>query len=353
MVRLFAALLLLGGLTAAPAHAEGEEPVPFVTTQGQVQIQMDQGSLGGSTPNAFTPVRSGIGIFPAHSQIYIRRLRVIPTFHLAPGLDLVNETDIDTDELEFNGYRFSLQFLYLRAKVGDGNLQVGQLKVPFGWELYRSSRTTNTIERSDVSNSYNQSDLGLTYILQDGDRFFGAGVLQGQGPGNRDVNAAKDFAFRYVHPVADGLQVGLSGYEGSFRPSSLTDDLPVRRLGTEVHYRTGPLLLEGEYVVGDGYNNFSRRATPSRGYYATAVYTLAEDLDGVLSYDRFDPDLGRVDLAQPNNRTNDRSRFVVGLNWYVTRDPVHRVMLNYEIRTEEQGPPLTTNGFRVRYQFAW
>lgn len=348
-----AILLLLALLGAAPALAQSPEEPPWATLQGQIQIQADHGSLGSSSPDSTNPIRSGLGIYPARDRLFIRRFRLIPTFHLAPGLDLVNETDIDADEPEFNGYRISVQFLYLRAKIGDGHLNAGQLKVPFGWEQWRSSRTTNTIERSDVGNSYYQGDIGLSYVLQDGDRFLGVGVMQGQGPGIRDLNGGKDIAFRFVHPVAEGLKLGISGYEGSFRPNRTPDDLPVRRLGAELHYRNGPLILESEYLVGDGYNNFSRRDTPSRGYYVTAVHRLDEDLDAVLSYDRFDPDLGRVNPRSPDNRTNDRDRFVVGLNYYLTREPVHRMMLNYELRRELQGPALTTSGLRLRYQFAW
>lgn len=73
----------------------------------------------------------------------------------------------------------------------------------------------------------------------------------------------------------------------------------------------------------------------------------------MLNYDRFDPDLGASDPNVPNNRTNDRDRKLIGLNYYISRDPVHRIMLNYEFRQSLEGAEFHDSGFRLRYQISW
>lgn len=345
--------LLASPLGAEPGRGEEATPLPPIRIRGQIQVQMDSGGLGGARRDDSLPIRSGLGPYEAATRVFIRRARLLPTIPVARGWDLVNETDIDADEPDFNGYRISTQFMYLRGRLGPGALNVGQLKVPFGWEQVRSSRTTNTIERSDVSNSFFQADLGVTYVIDDGRRYLGLGVLQGQGPGRRDPNGSKDFAARALLPVLPGLRLGVSGYTGTHRPPGARQEIKSRRFGAELHYRSGPWLVEAEHIEGQGFNRFSQRDSRSRGHYGTLVLTLREDLDALLSYDFFDPDLDQVDRGFPNNRSNARTRWVIGLNGYITRDPVHRWMVNYEIHRTEEGPSLTTQGPRIRYQYAW
>jgi len=105
--------------------------------------------------------------------------------------------------------------------------------------------------------------------------------------------------------------------------------------------------------LSDGYNLFSRGKTPSRGFYAYSTHRLREELDFVLGYDRFDPDVGSVNSLFADNTQNERDRFTIGLNAYLSRKPVHRVMLNYEIRSELEGPKIDSQGFRLRYQYTW
>ena len=129
--------------------------------------------------------------------------------------------------------------------------------------------------------------------------------------------------------------------------------MPVRRLGTELHVEQGPVTVEAEAMWSDGYNVTSRTDTKAFGYYAAVVTRLSGPLDFVLHYDRFDPDLDGIDSRVARNEMNARDRKVIGLNYYIDRDLGHRIMLNYEWKQTVEGPRLQTDGWRLRYQFAW
>lgn len=339
--------------TVEPATVEADLKLgyPHITHQGQIQFQLDDGSLGSPRASSPFPSSNGIGPFPADARLFVRRFR--PAFNLAisPKLDLQTEFNIDP-----TNHRIQLLDARFNYDLGERIfLSAGRFKVPFGWEGLRSSRSTNTIERSDVTSAlYPERDVGLSITHNEPHLGqFSLGTFLGQPRSNGGSNGHFDAVGRGLFHISDQLSVGVSGHAGTYRPSGRDHDLPVRRAGLEVQYKDGPLQLEGEAIYSDGYNSMSSVSTRAFGYYAAAVYQLAEPLDLVLQYDRFDPNLDAVDVRQPLNATNARDRKVIGLNYYIDRKLMHRVMLNYELKQDLEGPTLRTNGFRLRYQLAW
>ena len=118
-------------------------------------------------------------------------------------------------------------------------------------------------------------------------------------------------------------------------------------------YENGPWTVESEFIVSDGYNLFSDAATPARGYYIYGVRRVHDNLDAVVGYDRMDPDTDLKNPVRSDTRVNDRDRYTLGLNYYFSRKPIHRVMLNYEFRNELEGPSVSGSGVRLRYQYVW
>ena len=52
--------------------------------------------------------------------------------------------------------------LYMRAQLTEQvDMRAGMFKIPFGWEGLRSSRSTNTIELSDVTRALSSVELQL------------------------------------------------------------------------------------------------------------------------------------------------------------------------------------------------
>ena len=345
-------LLLLTNWAAAEPEQKKKKTYPHLEVQGQFQLQLDSDDLKSSRATSSRPVRNGIGSFQAADQLFIRRLRLIPIIHLSKKWRFVNETDFDPEGLEPESLTLTPLDIHFRYYYTPGHhIRIGQHKVPFGEEHFRSSRRLTMIERSDVSKAAFQRDIGLGAFGKTKRWEYGTGVYFGEGQNEGDRNTGKDVAARVVYRVIPELRIGASGYLGTIRPDQTT--FPVKKLGLEAHFKKGPVMIDGEYRASDGYNLFSRRDSKSRGYYVYGIYQATDALDAVIGYDRYDPDLDMTDLLKSNGRTNDRDRFVVGVNYYFKREPVHRFMLNYEIRNELEGPSARSNGFRMRYQISW
>lgn len=333
---------------AAPSR---KSSYPQFEHRGQIQFQLDDGGLGSPRATSGFPSSNGLGPFPADSRIFVRRFR--PSFSLAmsPSFDLQTEFNIDP-------YNERIQILDVRLNYDLGEntyLSAGRYKVPFGWEGLRSSRATNTIERSDLTSAiYPERDVGLSLTHQEpGLGLFSLGTFLGQARSNGASNSQYDVIGRALFQINEQVKLGVSGHTGTFRLTDSDVDLPMRRLGTELQYESGPLRLEGEAIWSNGYNTMSGVDSRAFGYYAAAVYRLAEPLDLVLHYDRFDPDLDAVSATRPSNSVNARDRKVIGLNYYIDRNMLHRIMVNYEFRQQLEGSRLHTDGFRLRYQITW
>lgn len=337
-------------LLSSAAVTEPEPTYPRITTRGQVQVQHDDGQLGSSSGDDPLPAANGIGVFPARDALSIRRIRVTTTLELDRDWSLVNETNFDT-----RSNSISVLDMYLRTRLGpDSDLRAGMFKIPFGWEGLRSSRSTNTIELSDVTRAFSSiRDSGLAVRWADGEWELQAALVQGQGGVWTDANAGKDGVGRVTYKVAPGIRVGASAQLGSYRPDFRTDNLFVQRWGLDLQVREGPWTVEAEYLRSDGFNFAAQREAPAAGYYLALVYQVDERNDVVLHFDTLDPDLSHSDLLRANNQANARSRLVVGWNHFLQRNPEHRIMLNWEMNQEREGPSVSNNGLRVRYQFAW
>lgn len=325
---------------------------PRLTHQAQIQFQVDDGSLGAPNARSPFPASSGIGPFPADARIFVRRFR--PAFNLAmsPGFDLQTEFNIDPQAEKIN--ILDVRFNYDLSE--NTYVSAGRYKVPFGWEGLRSSRSTNTIERSDMTVAiYPERDVGVSFTHQQPNLgLFSLGTFAGQARSNGASNGGSfDMIGRALFRINDDLRLGVSGHTGTFRISGTDFDLPMRRLGGELQYSSGPWRVEGEAMYSDGYNTMSRGNTRAYGFYTAAVYRLADRWDLVAQYDRFDPDMDAFDASTASNSLNARDRKVIGVNYYIDRDLMHRVMLNYEMKQTLEGTPLHTNGFRFRYQLAW
>lgn len=334
-------------------EAETEETIhyPNITHQGQVQLQLNTGGLGSSRAGSFSPINNGVGSFPADDKIFFRRVRPVWVVEFSPNLELDTEFEFDFEER-----RIEILDLLLKYDFSDETaLSVGRYKVPFGWEGLRSSQTINTVERSDATvYFYPERDVGVMLSHeQPGLGEFALGTFLGQPRSNGDSNGGLELIGRASFQVTDQLKLGASGHLGNFRPTGTTLDIPVRRVGGELQWESGPFRVESEAIFSSGYNTANQGDTRAFGYYLSGIYRIAESLELVLSYDRFDPDLDSRSHLSVSNRTDDRDRKVIGLNYYLSREPIHRVMLNYEMRQSLEGAPVDTQGFRLRYQVAW
>ncbi len=333
-----------------PVWPDDEPAYPHITTRGQIQFQFDDGARGAASGDDPITVLNGIGRFRVDDQLDVRRGRVVTNLHLSPDLMISNESNFDT-----RSNALSVLDMYLRAELTDTlNFRAGLFKIPFGWEGLRSSRTTNTVEMSDVTRGLsNFRDSGVSFGIEEDDWSLTVAAVQGQGGVWTDSNPGKDFVARFTYKITPEWQVGASTHLGSFRPDNSGLDLPVRRWGIETQYHSGPWKIEGEFITSNGYNFLARRDTMADGFYLCVVRQLDERNDILVHFDRFEPDLRKNNLQTPANDSNTRNRLVLGWNYYFQRSPEHRIMVNYEFAQEEEGPRVSNNGWRIRYQYAW
>ena len=198
-----------------------------------------------------------------------------------------------------------------------------------------------------------QRDIGLNFVGKGDSFLYGVGLFQGQGQNEIDRNGGKTIVGRFVYKFTPNLELGASGQLGTFRPESSASDLLVRRAGLELSYTKGFWNIEGEYIWGDGYNLFRNGESESRGFYLYNTFSASPKLDFVLGYDKLDPAIGESTFLISDDSQNARDRFTIGVNYYLSREPVHRILLNYEQRRELEGPGASGSGFRLRYQYSW
>lgn len=329
-------------------------PLPFrdLWITGYVQQDFDDGSLRAATASSNKPVTNGIGIHPVDSRLLLRRARV--DFHLPVGTDAAFKITVPVED----GFGSGVFDAYLEVKLPQQvDLMLGQHKVRWGYEGLRGSWNLDTIERTDATRGiYQFRDTGFTVRYgREGPFRADLGVFQGRGQGSGGDPDSRSAAYRLSWRLGDHWTIENSGQYGVFDsdPAAPTAPglLPLRRQDVCVRYDGGPWRLETELMFSDGYNSMAQVACPAWGGYVAGVRQVDEHLDAVLEYDWFDPDVSASDPWVANNRTNARNRTVLGLNWYLSREDYHRIMLNYEFHGEVEGPRISNDGFRVRYQF--
>ena len=227
-------------------------------------------------------------------------------------------------------------------------ISIGQFKAPIGLEQNTSCSALTTVNRSDATGQLAgpQRDLGLmisggndTTLLK-----YSVAVMNGVGMGVEDDNTGKDFLGRLViHPI-EFLEVGGSFRVGKRNPTDLTQDQnDIMRIAAELKLDFKGFVLQGEYLHGQdklysttkvpiyggcggiiGFDTKTEGTYKKNGYWAMLSYRTKWDLEPVIKYDNFDPDLD-LDDDWNNNIT-------IGLNYYA--NDWTRIQVNY-IMTQE------------------
>lgn len=351
-------LLLFALLLAVPAVAqdlgeqeEGGSGDPWVEGWVRLQLQYDDGSLGTRSRTNKRPSVDGITRFPAEDEYSVRRLQAQLITHLNEDWELQLQGVYQERQDQINLQRLALRYQLLE----DTSLTAGFQKVPFDYEQIRTNSQLNVIERTDVTRALAQNrDTGLALHGEPGWGEWAIGTYLGQD--NFDLTdplstkGGQNVIGRVVLHLSDEVDFGGYGHLGTFHDQASGVVDPVRRFGTELRYREGPWKVETEYLWSYGYNFFSEANTPAQGFYLDTVYTAADWLDLVAHYDQFDPDLSHANLRVPDNSVNARSRIVLGTNVYLDRETRERIAVNYEIHTEQEGPSVANDGFRIQYQ---
>jgi hypothetical protein len=284
---------------------------------------------------------------PANTErFYIRRARLKLTYDAAP----LSQAVIQIDGTSGTAGIMRLLEAYVAlfdpwTPLHQHSLTIGQMNVPFGWEIERSSSVRELPERSRAENVLfpGERDRGIKFVSQWTPQIetvlgaFNGGGINDATFVTSDPTRAKDLLARarYSQGVVDGSVSVLDGE--ALTPLTGTDVMTDRqRLGADVQLyyeapRAGGGSLRGELYVGHDVNPDSVRAltttaggsggtllrpgadpahfaTDVTGWYVMWVQNAGERLQFAARYDTYDPN---TDLDH-----DQFERWSLGLNWF-------------------------------------
>ncbi len=227
-------------------------------------------------------------------------------------------------------------------------ISIGQFKSPFGLEQNTSCSGLYSIYRSDVVGQLAgpQRDIGLlvyggndTTLL----RYYIA-VMNGTGKGIYDDNVGKDYICRLLIQPIEGLQLGGSFRTGKRNPTDMSEKQnDIYRYAGELKFTYKDFVLQGEYLYGTdklysttkipiyggcgGIVGFDTKTVGSynkSGYWVMASYKTKWNLEPIIKYDNYEPDLAVI--GDWNNN------LTFGFNYFL--NDWTRVQCNYIYRTK-------------------
>lgn len=333
------------------------------------ETSMDNASYGG-TPAAAKSSNN--------NRFFIRRGRLKVTYESGPLAQGVVYFDGGQDR----AVRLLEAYVTLRdpwTKLHAHALAAGQMNVPFGYEIERSSSVRELPERSRAENVLfsGERDRGVTLTSQWTPQLQTVlGIMNGGGINNSyypnaDPSNGKDFVgrIRYSQGTIDGA---VSYYNGrntipltkdSYKRGNFEHDKT--RLGADAQFyyalpTIGGGTLRGEFYSGHEVNPdslkalakdqvLSANADPSHlatdfvGFYAMLVQNLGEKLQFAARYDKYDPN---------TDKDHDQyDRVGLGLNYFY--DGSTRLTVAYDMPRTDVKKTAPAAGYRDPQDNFW
>ena len=271
-----------------------------------------------------------------NERFYIRRGRLKLTYDSSPLSQAVIYFDGGTDRIArlLEAYVTLLDPWTIDHRHA---LTVGQMNVPFGYEIERSSSVRELPERSRAENVLfsGERDRGVKIVslwmpkVETTFGIFNGGGINDPVFPNTDPTKRKDWLAR-ARVILGTVDAAVSYYDGrGIVPVAGPGDVEVTRTrfgaDAQVYYQLpnfGGGSLRAELYDGKNPNAASpRRATDFLGWYAMLVQNLTDKIQAAARYDTFDPNVD-VDHDQ-------FERVGLGLNYFY--DGYTRITVSYDI----------------------
>ena len=280
-----------------------------------------------------------------------------------------------------NSHPYLLDAFVTYSRFPWAKVSVGQFKSPFSQELNTPCHALYTVNRSKVVSELASPDrdLGLM-ILGGGDTSFvryAVGLMNGTGRGilNEDLdkvvfdnNAGKDIVARLTfQPLSlfsedyyDLIRIG-----GSFKygtspalAEGVKEEDTKLILGGELQIKFSDFLFQSEYIIGDFVGSYTtgggcgedlvvhQGSVKKSGFYAQAMYMTPWNLQPVIKFESFDPDIEKDRAgADASVGTEDEYTFsqaahgyqntiTFGVNYFF--NDWTRLQINYLYQAEEK-----------------
>ncbi|HYH99458.1 porin [Hyalangium sp.] len=203
--------------------------------------------------------------------------------------------------------------LFIPGTEKNMSLTLGQMKVPFSYEVLQSSTEREFPERSRAVASLiaGERDRGLRFSGKFGVLRVAAGFFDGNGVGNTgfigvDNDKEKDLIGRLSFDLK-WISGGVSGWYGTTLgkrtgtdPDATRKAYTRSRIGADVQVSlelvpVGATAVKAEYIAGRTYqrNNVEQFGLPASGWWALIVQNLGTSNALALRYDYFDFENGR------------------------------------------------------------
>jgi hypothetical protein len=279
-------------------------------TRGNDTIRLRRGELRLTAPS-ITPRVSGTIMFD-------------PAKAVAGRTNIANGTNLNIRARD--NVLQEIQVSYLLSKIGDAKNQtfidVGQYKIPIGYESLVSSGALQTVERALLFTQRDPFDGGYGDVRDSGIQVRGLlsgqldyrlGIFNGLGE-NQNAQAVSDQKaiigrLAYLPTSLPGFQIGVSaGKARNATPANATrTDRDI--LNGFVAYKRDKFSAQAEYLSGEQQLRGTAITTKVRGYYASLGYLFTPKLEGVLRYDTFD--------TNRNANNAEVKDYTLGLNYYI------------------------------------
>lgn len=241
-----------------------------------------------------------------------------------------------------------IQISYLLNKKGTNQTQVdvGQFKIPIGYESLQSSAALPLIERSLIfsqrdpfDGSYgDQRDTGIQLRGTQGQFAYRVGVFNGFGDRQNTLAISDPKAvlawLSYKPKGISGLEFGVSGGKGNTGNSANNGTGPRTDRDLKnafITYKKNKLTLQGEYLTGDSQLIDNTGLRKIKGYYGSVSYLFNPKIEGVFRYDYLD-----TDKTLGNAAVRD---LVFGANYYIKGNNA-KIQTNLIFRNGGAGSPI-------------
>lgn len=308
--------------TAAAAAKTAPKPVTAkgspVTVSGLFQVHglayLNQKGPGAKVSDTFRLRRGEIRLT---SQI---TPKIVGTIQIDPAKAL-NLNAAGTAITQSGNLLQEIAVQYQLKKSAKSSLfaDIGQYKIPIGYESLQSSGTIPTVERAllfaqrdPFGAGYGDvRDTGLQLRGTSGEFDYHLGIFNGFGDRQNTLSSFDQKAvigrLAYRPKSVQGLQLGISAGKGD--AGNVDRDI----LNGFAVYQRDKWTLQGEYLDGSAQGPLGTPPVATlrdvKGYYGHVGYLFTPKLEGVLRYDYFNTD--------KNVANADATDITLGANYYL------------------------------------
>ncbi|HEX8834367.1 MAG TPA: porin, partial [Abditibacteriaceae bacterium] len=243
-----------------------------------------------------------------------------------------------------------LQISYLLNKGTNGSsyIDVGQYKIPIGYESLVSSSALPLVDRALIftqrdpfDGSYgDQRDTGVQLRGSRGPIDYRLGVFNGFGDRQNALALSDPKAVlgRLAYRSPQGFEVGVSGGVGNTGTGAGAPRADRNLFNVFGAYKKNKLSFQAEYLTGDAQLQTGASARDISGYYGQVGYAFTPKIEGIFRYDYLDAN--RQAAAGVDSKVRD---LILGVNYYIKGNNA-KIQTNLVRRSGAQGLPPAGGG---------